>query len=487
MGERMERGDFDLVFRPRGVAVVGASNNPSKFGFIFYYGLKNSGATVYPVNPKEEEVLGDKAYPTVDAIPHPVDYAVISIPAASVPKVIEDCGRKGVKAVSIYTAGYGEEGTEEGRRRERELAETARRSGVRVIGPNCIGVYCPKGRLSFFAGLPLWEGDVAFLSQSGGHAEEFAYKAENWGIGFSKIVSFGNSCDVTCEELLEYLEEDPDTKIIGMYVEGAKNGRKFFEVLKRTAAKKPVVVWKGGETEAGARAVASHTGSLAGSAQVWRAAIRQAGAIQVEDFEEMADVISALRLLPLPKGRRVAVVGAGGGAGVASTDACEKNGLRVAPLQEETMRKLERVVPPLGTSVKNPVDLSYFVLFNFSLMEECVKILAADPGIDMLIAHVSHLDMMMKALPTPEEEVLRVLARIKKDMEEFPEKPLAVVLAVESDFEVQKKKVEVRERLVKSGMCVFPTTARAARALSHLAFLREVREKRAKGEAFQDS
>ncbi|TDA32013.1 MAG: hypothetical protein DSO03_03695, partial [Hadesarchaea archaeon] len=176
-----------------------------------------------------------------------------------------------------------------------------------------------------------------------------------------------------------------------------------------------------------------------------------------------------------------------GGAGVASTDACEKNGLRVAPLQEETVRKLERVVPPLGTSVKNPVDLSYFVLFNFSLMEECVKILAADPGIDMLIAHVSHLDMMMKALPTPEEEVLRVLARIKKDMEEFPEKPLAVVLAVESDFEVQRRKVEVRERLVKSGMCVFPTTARAARALSHLAFLREVREKRAKGEAFQDS
>lgn len=483
----MRKEDFDRVFCPRGVAVVGASSNLSKFGFIFYYGLKNSGAPVYPVNPKEEEVLGDRAYPTVDAIPHPVDYAVISIPASSVPKVIEDCGKKGVKAVSIYTAGYGEEGTEEGRRREKELAETARRSGVRVIGPNCIGVYCPKGRLSFFAGLPLLEGDVAFLSQSGGHAEEFAYKAENWGIGFSKIVSFGNSCDVTCEELLEYLEVDPDTKIIGIYVEGSRNGRKFFEVLRRVAAKKPVVVWKGGETEAGARAVASHTGSMAGSTQVWRATLGQAGAIPVDDFEEMADVISALRLLPLPRGRRVAVVGAGGGAGVASTDACEKNGLKVAPLQEETMEKLRKVVPPLGTSVRNPVDLSYFVLFNFSLMEECVRILAADPGVDMLIAHVSHLDMMMKALPTPEEEVLRVLARVKEDTKAFPDKPLAVVLALESDFEVQRRKVEVRERLVKSGMCVFPTTARAARTLSHLAFLREVRERRARREASQGS
>jgi acyl-CoA synthetase (NDP forming) len=179
----------------------------------------------------------------------------------------------------------------------------------------------------------------------------------------------------------------------------------------------------------------------------------------------------------------VAVVGAGGGAGVASTDACEKNGLKVAPLREETMERLGRVVPPLGTSVRNPVDLSYFVLFNFSLMEECVEILASDPGVDAIIAHVSHLDMMMKALPTPEEEVLRVLARVRERMEAFPEKPLALVLAVESDFEVQKRKVEVRERLVRSGMCVFPTTARAARALSHLASLREFWERRARAGA----
>jgi len=484
----MPSEDMDRIFHPRGVAVVGASPNPSKFGFIFYYGLKNSGAPVYPVNPNEREVLGDRCYPTVDAIPYEVDYAVISIPAPSVPKVIEDCGRKGVKAVSIYTAGYGEEGTEEGRRRERELAETARRSGVRVIGPNCIGIYCPKGRLSFFAGLPLVEGEVAFLSQSGGHAEELAYKAENWGIRFSKIVSFGNACDVTPEELLEYLGEDPDTKIIGMYVEGSRDGRRFFEVLRRVAARKPVVVWKGGETEAGARAVASHTGSLAGSVQVWRAALRQAGAIQVEDFEEMADVLHALSRLPLPRGRRVAVVGAGGGAGVASTDACEKNGLRVAPLSEETVRRLEEVVPTPGTSVRNPVDLSYFALFDFSLMGRCVEILASDPGVDAIIAHVSHLDMMMKALPTsPEEEVLHVMARVKERMRAFPEKPLALVLALESDFEIQKRKVEMRGELVREGFCVFPTTARAARALSHLAFLREFRERRARAEASQGS
>ncbi len=474
----MPERDFDRVFNPRGIAVVGASNNPSKFGFIFYYGLKNSGGTVYPVNPKEKEVLGDKAYPSVDRIPYEVDYAVISIPAKGVPKVVEDCGKKGVKAVSIYTAGYSEEGTEEGKRREKELAEVAKRSRVRVIGPNCIGIYCPKGKLSFFAGLPLLSGDVAFLSQSGGHAEEFAYKAENWGIRFSKIVSFGNSCDVTCEELLEYLGEDPETKIIGIYIEGSKNGRKFFETLKEVAKKKPVVVWKGGETEAGVRAVASHTGSLAGSPLIWSAMIRQAGAVKVEDFEELADTICAFKYLPLPRGRRVAVVGAGGGAGVASTDVCEKNGLKVVPLREETRKKLGEIVPPLGTSVKNPVDLSYFVLFDFSMMKDCVEIVMEDPDVDMVIVHVSHFDMMMKALPTMEEIVFKTLMEIKEVVKKFPEKPIAVVLSPESDFDLEIEKVKLRERLVREGLCVFASTVRAARALSNLAFLREARDRR---------
>ena len=478
--QEFKKTDFEKIFNPRGVAVVGASSDPSKFGFIFYYGLKEAGANVYPVNPKEREILGDKVYPTVDQIPYEVDYALISIPADKVPKVIKDCGKKGVKAVGIFTAGYSENGTEDGRKRERELAEVAKRNAVRVIGPNCIGICCPKGRLVFFPGLPIVPGDVTFLSQSGGHAEEFSYKAEGWGIRFSKIVSFGNACDVTCEELLEYLGEDPETKIIGVYIEGTKNGRKFFEVLKRVAKQKPVVIWKGGETEAGVRATVSHTGSLAGSPSVWDAVIRQAGAIKVGDFEEFMDTICALEYLPVPRGRRAAIIGAGGGAAVSATDICEKNYLKVVPFSEETRKKLDAIIPPLGTNVKNPIDLSYFLVFNFSLMKDCVEIVAADPNIDILIAHISHLDMLIRLASTMmiEDAIFPTLIEIKKAMRRFPEKPAALVLSPSASLDVEMEKIKLREKLVNERFCVYPTMARAAKALANLAYLREVREMR---------
>ncbi|VUT25164.1 MAG: Succinyl-CoA ligase [ADP-forming] subunit alpha [Candidatus Methanolliviera sp. GoM_oil] len=464
--------EFNRIFHPRGVAVVGVSSNPAKFGNIFFSGLIEAGSNVYPINLKEKEILGREAYPSVKEIPDDVDYAVISIPTSGIPKVIEDCGEKGVKAVSIYTAEYSESGTKEGIKREKELVDAAKKANVRIIGPNCIGIYCPGGRLSFFPGVSMERGDIGFISQSGGHAEEFAYEAESWGIRFSKIISYGNACDVNCEELLAYLAEDPETRIIGIYVEGVKDGRRFFDTLKDAARQKPVVIWKGGATEGGTRAVASHTGSLAGSPAIWSTAIKQSGAIEVSGRDEFADTLSAIRYLSRPSGKAAGIVGAGGGAGVTSTDICEMNGLSVPQLEVKTMEELSKIVPPMGTSVKNPVDLSYFLIQNFSLLGECTELVAGDPNVDMLIVHVSHFDMMVKSRPSELETIFKTLVGTKKMMaDKFPKKPLVIILHPTGSIDVEIEKVKLRKRLVKEGMCVYPSISRAARALSNLASL----------------
>ncbi|VUT24841.1 MAG: Succinyl-CoA ligase [ADP-forming] subunit alpha [Candidatus Methanolliviera sp. GoM_asphalt] len=464
--------EFDRIFHPRGVAVVGVSSDPTKYGNMFFSGLIEADSNVYPVNLKEKEILGREAYPSIKDIPHDVDYAVISIPASGVPKVIEDCGKKGVKAVTIYTAEYSESGTKEGIKREKELVDAAKKANVRIIGPNCIGICCPSGRLSFFPGTPKEEGDVGFICQSGGHAEEFAYEAESWGITFSKIISYGNACDVNCEELLAYLAEDPETKIIGIYVEGVKDGRRFIDTLKDAASQKPIVVWKGGITKGGSRAVASHTGSLAGSPEIWSAVIKQSGAIMVNDRDEFADTLSAIRYLSRPSGERVGIVGTGGGASVASTDLCEMNGLSVPLLEEKTMEELGKIVPPLGTSVKNPVDLSYFLMQNFSLLEECTELVAGDPNVDILIVHIGHLGRMVKFRPSDIEIIFEALIDTKEMMaDKFPKKPLVVILHPAGSMNVEIEKVKLKKRLVEEGICVYPSISRAARALSNLASL----------------
>jgi acyl-CoA synthetase (NDP forming) len=458
---------LDRIFNPRGVAVVGASNSVIKFGNIFLRGLIEAGADVYPVNLREKVILGLDAYPSVKDIPHRVDYAIISIPPEGLLQVIEDCGEKGVKGASIYTAGYRETGTEEGKKREEALAEMAKKADVRIIGPNCLGICAPAGKLIFLPGISMEEGDVGFISQSGGHAEEFAYEAESWGLRPSKIISYGNGCDVSCEEFLDYLAGDPETNIIGIYIEGVEDGKIFLNALKEATKRKPVVVWKGGVTERGGKAAASHTGSLAGSSRVWEAAIKQSGAISVRDRDELLDLISAIKYLIRPKGRRVAIVGAGGGASVASTDICEMSGLEVSTLEDKTMRELSKIIPPMGTSVKNPVDISYFLIFDFALLKECAEVVARDENVDMIVAHVSHFDVMAKYIPFAVEDIFKTLIDTK-EIADGSEKPLAVVFQPEGSPDIEEEKLKLRRRLVDEGMCVFPSIYRAARALANL-------------------
>ena len=307
------------VFYPKSIAVVGASSDDTKSGTQFLRALVRAGyqGAIYPVNRSGGTSHGLPVYTDLGSIPGPVEYVILAIPRDSVLSVLDDCAAKRVKAVQLFTAGFRESGTENGRRLETEITEKARRGGFRLIGPNCIGIYNPSVRIPYGPLDRIGEpGSVGFISQSGGHGGRFVELGLERRIDFSKVISFGNGADLDCVDFLEYLAADPETKIIGAYLESVSRGRCFLELIRQTSTVKPVVVWKGGRTEAGAETATSHTGALSSSYAVWRAAMLQAGAIAVESLDEMADTVLALESIGSTAGRRVAVVSGLGGGGV---------------------------------------------------------------------------------------------------------------------------------------------------------------------------
>jgi len=273
------------MFHPRSVAIVGASTHEGPGSFLSAIQEMKFSGDLYPVNPKAEEIQGLKCYPRLTEIPGDVDHVISSVPLRFVEELVEDCGVKHVKVLHFFTAGFSETGDEEATALEARVLARAREFGIRVIGPNCMGLYAPSGGLSFMPGLPPEPGPVAMLSQSGANAGEFCRTASARGLRYSKVVSYGNGTDVRESELLEYVAEDPDTTVIASYIEGLTDGQHFIRALRKTTAAKPVVILKGGRTEAGTRAANSHTGSLAGSLQIFDAAVRQAGAIRVDRME----------------------------------------------------------------------------------------------------------------------------------------------------------------------------------------------------------
>ena len=284
----MPTGSFaalDYMFHPRSVAIVGASTHEGPGSFLSAIQEMKFSGDLYPVNPKAEEIQGLKCYPRLTEIPGDVDHVISSVPLRFVEELVEDCGVKHVKVLHFFTAGFSETGDEEATALEARVLARAREFGIRVIGPNCMGLYAPSGGLSFMPGLPPEPGPVAMLSQSGANAGEFCRTASARGLRYSKVVSYGNGTDVRESELLEYVAEDPDTTVIASYIEGLTDGQHFIRALRKTTAAKPVVILKGGRTEAGTRAANSHTGSLAGSLQIFDAAVRQAGAIRVDRME----------------------------------------------------------------------------------------------------------------------------------------------------------------------------------------------------------
>ncbi len=398
---------FDYFFKPKAIAVIGASNDPLKLGYEVFKNLKSyRDGKVYPVNVKDDEVQGVKAYRNVKDIPDDVDLAIVIIPKRFVKQAIVDCGEKGVKGVVLITAGFGEV-DEKGKKEERELVEIAHRYGMRIIGPNCVGIMNTHNDMNASFVMDAKRGSIGFISQSGALGAGIIYKTVKEGIGFSKFISIGNMADVDFAELMEYLADTEEDKAIALYVEGIKNGRRFMEVAKRVTKKKPVIVLKAGKSESGARAASSHTGSLAGSWKIYEAAFKQSNVMIADTIDDMLSMARAFTQ-PLTRGNRVAIMTNAGGPGVLTADAIDKKGLKLANLEGKTIEELRSFLPPMA-AVKNPVDM--IASARGEDYYRTAKLLLEDPNVDMLI---SICVVPTFAGMTPTEHAEGVLRAIKE-------------------------------------------------------------------------
>ena len=384
---------LEYIFHPRSIAVCGAFNHPFRWWLKEYYidpfvqgGYRGS---LYLVDPSGGEIAGLPIYVSLHDIPGPVDYVICCISGSKIPGLIEECGDMGVKVIQIFTAGLAETGEPECIALQERLVEIARASGMRIIGPNCMGLYYPQGGLSFGADFPIEPGPIGLLCQSGGNTTYIVRLAADRGLRFNKVVGYGNASDINECDLLEYMAADPEIKVIAAYIEGTRDGARFLRALTSAASAKPVVVFKGGYTEGGGRATASHTGALAGSDAAWDALLKQAGAIRVYSVEEMVDMLMALLRMEPPLGPNVCGVGNGGGSSVLATDECEKAGLKMIPIPTETRERLKAFIPLAGSMLRNPIDGGFLIMtytdgtFNghpVPSWEEALKAVKVEPG-----------------------------------------------------------------------------------------------------------
>jgi acetyl coenzyme A synthetase (ADP forming)-like protein len=370
---------IEAILRPRSVAVIGASRERGTVGAEIFHNLLEHGfqGPVYPVNPKADVVQSVHAYPTIEDVPGEVDLAVVVVPALRVIDVVEACGRKGVRAVVVISAGFKETGSE-GVERERRLLEIVRRFDMRLVGPNCLGVLNTESGVRLdatFAPTFPPAGPVAFSSQSGALGLAILELAAKLGIGISQFVSVGNKADVSGNDLIEFWEKDAATKIILLYLESFGNPRRFLEIARRVGRRKPIVAVKSGRTKAGVRAASSHTGSLAGADTAVSAVCEQAGVIRTDTIEDLFDVGMLLANQPVPRGPRVGIVTNAGGPGIMASDACETNGLEVVTLEESTVSALKAFLPA-EASTRNPVDM--IASATPESFEKAVRLIAND-------------------------------------------------------------------------------------------------------------
>ena len=447
---------LDALFNPTAVAIVGASRDERKAGGSFIKSLMSNGfeGSFYAVNPKETEIMGLKAYSSVSDIPGELDLVVITTPARAIPKVMVECAGKRVKAVIIFSAGFREAGAE-GRALEKQVLDAAREGGTRIIGPNCMGVFNPeKGLNTIVAHTETSRegGHNSFIGQSGWASENFIVAGSDRGLRFSKVVSCGNQADLTVTDYLHYLGEDPQTRFIGAYMEGLAKGREFFRVAEDVSKRKPIAIWKAGKSNAGARAVASHTASLAGADGVWDAAFNQAGIIRAAQFYELVDFAAAFDSPHLPKGNRVGLIGEAGGGGSAGSDACEGAGLRVHEFSEALQRQLKDCLKGSAapfSSVRNPVDLVSASHDGYSeFISQCVELMA--PAVDALIFFTYQ--------PLADNAFLDVLEKLRAKIK----KPIVVVPGYAT------RQAPGMVQYIRRGLPALPTPERAARAIAAL-------------------
>jgi acyl-CoA synthetase (NDP forming) len=460
MDDRQYEG-LDAIFHPRSMAAVGVAERVENMGMSFLRGYRKMGfkGPLYAIHP-QKKLAKFETFSSLEAVPGPVDFVQISLPARLVPGVVRECGRKGVRAVSIFSSGFRESGTAEGEALEEELVRAAREGGVRVIGPNCMGIYCPESGMSLRGDMTVApDGELALLSQSGGIAISAVMAAAERGIGFCKAVSYGNECDLGPPELLPYLARDPKVRVICLYIEGTRRPEELRSALTAAAAQKPVVLLKGGATAAGSRAVSSHTGALTGTGEVWRALARQAGCSWAEDLDELIDLAMLYSLSAPPAGKRLGLLTISGGFGVFATDQVIRAGFEMPPLAAETREALAPYLSAPGTSLANPVDMAakFFQPQNY---ETIFGALDRDPNFDayLMIVAMEYMTYLGKNAKPWSEFVLKALIAAMKKIR----RPIYVAFLHTA---VDDIRLAHERTLIASRLPVFPTVARCLTAI----------------------
>ncbi len=473
---------LEALFVPKSIAVIGASESSIAYGTRYLQSLLDYGykGKLFAVNHNGENALGFKIYRSVADIPDDIDLASVFVPARFVPGVLQDCLKKKVKAAIVMSSGFSESG-EEGRKLEEEIVGIAR-SGIRVLGPNCFGTYCPRSGITIVTGATFTKetGGTALIAQSGQASEGIVYRSSGEGVRYSKVASYGNACNVNESDLLEYLMQDSDTKVVTSYLEGVKDGRRFFEIARTNAGKKPIIIWKVGLTQAGAAAAASHTGSLAGGPAVWDTFFRQTRSNKVGTLEELVDTTVAFSCIPGGCGRNAVLISGGGSGGVIGADAAEAKGISLKPLATDVEEKLKKLLPATGTSIKNPLDIGN-PHPSVQLLQSVLEAIAASDQTDVIVIRRLFFSAKVSAifsgttalLPEEQQAFMNVPVEVSKKYK----KPIVIILPEEftgvNSIELEADRRRIRDFFFRNGIPVYPNELRAFTSISHLAKFKE--------------
>jgi acyl-CoA synthetase (NDP forming) len=463
---------FKPLFEPKTVAVVGASTKGTTLPNLFIRRIREFGFSgpIYPIHPSAESIEGLKAYRSLGVTPEPVDYAYIAIAAAQVPPLLEEA-RGRVRFAQVISSGFGE--VDEGRELQEALVTAARAGGMRLIGPNCLGIYTPRGRVTFTEIGPEETGAVGIVSQSGGLGTDIIRRGLTRGLKFSGLITVGNCADIGPNDLLEFYLADPQTRVIGMYIETAGDGRRLFEILRGARAAKPVVILKGGRTRQGRAAAVSHTGSLAGDDRAWVALSKQTGCVMTDTLDEFIDALLAFQALaPQPRHptRRVVLFGNGGGASVLATDQFARLGLDVESFEKQTVEALAALKLPPGTSITNPVDAPVGTLQQEDgrVAAKILDVIYASGRPDAL---VMHLNLSAFAGRTNAEVLDNVVQAALRVQSRYPgQAHFVLVLRSDGEPALEERKRVFRARAVALGIPVYDEIANAGHALAALAY-----------------
>jgi len=473
--------NFDRLFFPKAIGIIGASYDPAGGGFFFRVMKDRFRGPIYLFNPRlaGKELLGQKVFSSILEISDPIDYVILAVPSRLVPRILEEIGQKSVPFCTIFSSGFREVGNED---LESQTIQVAQKYNIRIIGPNCIGVYNPKGGLYFAFEQSRKAGNFGGIFQSGGIAQNVSQLAVSYGLYVSKFISIGNSLDLSPAEFLEYFLEDEHTKIIGLYLENLRSisqGKRFMEMVKKcNLNRKPVILWRAGYGEATKKAILSHTGGLAGNNQIWRAVGKQTGSCLASNSNELAALASAFNLTRLPDTRNIGVIGIGGGSTIEAVDILEKYNLKIPSLSEKTILKMRRFIPDVNTNVTNPIDLGGMGI-QPNIYYRTILALDKDPNISSIVfikdpERFGGFEDILEELGYSgldlNKEFIRYISKAKNNCT----KPMyCVMLKINEGFEEYKSRYKFKLKLLNRNVPIFESLELAGSVLDKVNSYRE--------------